>query len=192
VTAPLIEVLHEARDLGFLGPGPVEAHLDHAQGFVAAVDAPPRRFLDLGSGGGVPGLVLAEHWAHAGGVLLDGSSKRTAFLRRAVATLGFGTRVLVVLARAEQAGHDEEWRGQFDLVVARSFGPPAVTAEYGAAFLEPGGSLLVSDPPEDADRWPSALLESCGLVAMATEGPVRRLIRRGEYPSTYPRRRPRG
>src|SRR4051812_34590597 len=58
----LIETLEEARTAGFLGPGPVEPHIRHAQGFAAAVVAAlgrePANFADLGSGGGVPGLVL--------------------------------------------------------------------------------------------------------------------------------------
>lgn len=188
--APLVEVLHEARDLGFLGPGPVEDHLAHAKGFVAAAPAPPGRFLDLGSGGGVPGLVLAAEWPTAEVVLLDGSSKRTAFLRRAVAALGLGGRATVLTARAEVAGRDGRWRARFDLVVARSFGAPAVTAECGAAFLVPGGSLLVSDPPDGGDRWDEALLGPLGLTAATIAGPVRRLVLDGEYPATFPRRRP--
>ena len=46
-------------------------------------------------------------------------------------------------------------RAAFDLVVARSFGAPAVTAECAVGFLATGGHLAVSEPPEpEADRWP--------------------------------------
>ena len=48
-----------------------------------------------------------------------------------VADLGWADRVRVVRARAEEAGRREDLRGTFDLVVARGFGPPAVTAECG-------------------------------------------------------------
>lgn len=192
MSAPLVEVLHEAKALGFLGPGPIEDHLAHAAGFVVAAPAPPARFLDLGSGGGVPGLVLALEWPDAEAVLLDSSSKRTSFLRRAATVLGLSERAHVLPARAEVAGRDPQWRARFDLVVARSFGPPALTAEYGAAFLEPGGALLVSDPPHGAARWDVQLLEPLGLSVAPVEGPIRRLVLAGTYPPEFPRRRPRG
>jgi 16S rRNA (guanine527-N7)-methyltransferase len=190
VAPPLTEVLAEARQLGFLGPGPVEAHVEHAQGFLAAAGAPPSRFLDLGSGGGVPGLVLAQAWPASHGVLLDGSDRRTAFLRRAVVQLGLAARARVVTARAEVAGHDPELRFGFDLVVARGFGAPAVTLECGAAFLQPGATLLVSDPPDGEERWPDDLVSGLGLVLRPRQGTIRVFNQQGPYPENYPRRRP--
>ena len=55
----LVAILEESRALGFLGPGPVEGHLPHSLAFAAAVEDPPARAVDLGAGGGLPGLVLA-------------------------------------------------------------------------------------------------------------------------------------
>jgi len=67
-----------------------------------------------------------------------------------------GERVRVIRSRAEVAGHDPALRFQFDLVTARGFGPPAVTAECAAGFLRVDGRLVVSEPPEDrVSRWPS-------------------------------------
>ena len=53
------EQLETARRHGFLGPGPVTDHISHAVGLAEAVPQPPRQALDLGSGAGVPGLILA-------------------------------------------------------------------------------------------------------------------------------------
>ena len=56
------------------------------------------------------------------------------------------------------------------MVVARSFGPPAVTAECAVGFLRSGGRLVVSEPPGDAegdgaaDRWPRSGLEELGYA----------------------------
>jgi 16S rRNA (guanine527-N7)-methyltransferase len=83
----LLGVLQEAADLGFLGPGAVWDHVGHAAGFLAAL-RPAARVLDLGSGGGVPGLVLAAARPDAALVLLDASQTRTDFLKRAVGRLG--------------------------------------------------------------------------------------------------------
>jgi 16S rRNA (guanine527-N7)-methyltransferase len=169
----LIEVLERSRDLGFLGPGAVRVHVDHAAGFAAGIHAAPRDFLDLGSGGGVPGLVLARRWPDSRAVLLDARERRCGFLREAVRDLDLGGRVAVVWARAEEAGHRDYLRGVFDLVVARGFGAPAVTAECGAPFLRVGGTLAVSEPPEDceaeaapdaSDRWVAGGLARLGLA----------------------------
>jgi 16S rRNA G527 N7-methylase RsmG len=120
--------------------------------------------LDLGSGGGVPGLVIAAARPEAAVVLLDASERRTDWLRRAVSRLGWTERVRVVTARAEVLGRDASWRSSQDAVVARGFGRPAVTAECAAPFLRIGGRLVVSEPPRvHGDRWPSAALAELGL-----------------------------
>lgn len=162
--AALEDVLEEARELGFLGPGPVAGHIEHAAGFVRAVGEPhPCRVVDLGSGGGLPGLVVASAWPGAVIVLLDSNERRTLFLARAVSALGLDRQVTVAQARAEDAGRDPMWRGRADMVVARSFGPPAVTAECAAPLLEVGGRLVVSEPPEAGERWPAGPLRQLGL-----------------------------
>jgi 16S rRNA (guanine527-N7)-methyltransferase len=166
--------LTRARNLGLLGPGPIEPHLRHARGFAAAlreagVPDPPSRVLDLGSGGGLPGLVLATDWPAATVVLLDAGERRAEFLRSAVVECGLGDRVEVWAGRAEAIGHEARARGAFDVVVARSFGPPPVTAECAAPLLRTGGVLVVSAPPAGAgeDRWSVEGLFELGLSAPA-------------------------
>lgn len=84
----LQEILVTARDAGFLGPGPLERHLLHAEGFVtlarAQSDGTSPRILDLGSGGGLPGLVVAGAWPESTLVLLESNERRAQFLERAV------------------------------------------------------------------------------------------------------------
>ena len=194
VTESVRAVLAAARELGFLGPGPIERHLRHAQGFVALARSQPRsgqepHVLDLGSGGGLPGLVLADQWPEATLVLLDANQRRTDFLDRAVVSCGFEGRVRVMQRRAEVAGRDPLLRGAFDGVVVRSFGPPAVVAECAAPFLRQGGWLIVSEPPveeistddlgnmgpggsgqatnDESGRWPAESLAQVGLTPKA-------------------------
>lgn len=126
---------------------------------------PPASFLDLGSGAGLPGLVLALRWPDVRGVLLDAGRRRGAHLEEACRELGVADRISVVVARAEEAGRDPRWRGSLDLVVARGFGSPAVTAECAVGFLRAGGRLVVSEPPGgDPTRWDPAGLAELGLV----------------------------
>ena len=159
--------LERSRELGFLGPGPVDDHVEHALGFAEVVGEEPEAVVDLGSGGGIPGLVLAGGWQATSFVLLDSNERRTAFLREAVAALGWVGRVEVLRLRAELAGRDGGLRGRFSVVVARSFGAPPVTAECAAPLLRIGGRLVVSEPPGDVERWPT---EGLGLVGLRMLG----------------------
>jgi len=195
----LLPVLEEARRLGFLGPGPVETHVGHTAGFaevirqrrhVSAVQDPA---VDLGSGGGVPGLVLAVQFPEMRWVLMDAARRRAAFLRNAVAELGLDRTVTVIEARAEEVGRRPEHRGMYQLAVARGFGPAAVTAECVAPLLQLHGQAVVSDPPGGAPwRWPAEGLHMLGMAAMpmvSAEGASYQvLVQEHRCPERYPRR----
>lgn len=163
---PLLDVLERARTLGVLGPGPVQDHIDHAERFVGALADQPAgaRVLDLGSGGGLPGLVIAIRRPDLRVVLLDAMARRVALLVEAIERLDLQDRVTAVHARAEAAGRDPALRGTFAAVTARSFGPPATVAECAAPLLAVGGRLLVSEPPGQPERWPAPQLEPLGLA----------------------------
>lgn len=166
VRARVASELERSRALGFLGPRPVTAQIEHALGFAESCEEVPTKALDLGSGGGVPGLVLAAMaWREARVVLLDANERRCAFLRQALERLELEGRVDVVRGRAEELARHPELRGRFDAVVSRSFGAPAVTAECAAPFLRVGGRLVVSEPPADdaPDRWPAEGIAQLGL-----------------------------
>jgi 16S rRNA (guanine527-N7)-methyltransferase len=126
------------------------------------------RVLDLGSGGGLPGLVIATARPEVELTLLEARQRACRFLREAVADLGL-VKVTVVESRAEEAARRPDLRETFDAVVARSFGPPAVTAECAVGFLRPGGRLVVSEPPGEEPagpgplRWPGEGLDDLGL-----------------------------
>ena len=164
----LVAILEESRSLGFLGPGPVEVHLPHSLAFAATVADPPARAVDLGAGGGLPGLVLAALiWPETHWVFVEAQQKRGVFLTEAVTDLGLEHRVDVLIERAEVVGRDEAHRGHYDLVVARSFGRPAVAAECAAPLLRIGGSLVVSEPPAGSDgRWSAEGLTELGFGAV--------------------------
>jgi 16S rRNA (guanine527-N7)-methyltransferase len=151
----------------------VERHVEHGLALAECLgDGTGRRWLDLGSGGGAPGLVLAEAAPEARLVLVEAGERRCRFLREAVAEMGFRDRIEVAEGRAEALSREPALREAFDAVVARSFGPPPVTAECAVGFLRPGGQLLVSEPPSggSASRWPEEGLEQLGLGPVAPCG----------------------
>lgn len=179
--AGLLRHLEKARVLGFLGPGPVERHLVHAIGFAAAVGANQvASLLDLGSGAGVPGLILAAMMPEAEVVLLDANLRRTNFMTGAVEDLGYGSRVTVLRERAELVGRLPRWREAFDVVVARSFGSTGATGECGSSLVRVGGLVVVSEPPSnptgprgtavppsagaERERWPLSGASRLGLT----------------------------
>jgi 16S rRNA (guanine527-N7)-methyltransferase len=127
--------------------------------------------------------------------------KRAKFLEEVLEWDGAPSNGTVIEGRVEETARIPELVEAFQLVTARSFGPPAVTAECGAQFLSIGGAMIVSEPPEDTDaqRWNDGKLADLGLVA---EGRVRhgaayQVLRKthstlNEYPRGVgtPRKRP--
>jgi 16S rRNA (guanine527-N7)-methyltransferase len=197
----LRELLSEARAAGFLGPGPIEPQLEHAEGFGTIArrlaSAGPTTIVDLGSGGGLPGLVVASGWPDASVALLEANGRRAAFLRRAVDRLGLAPRVTVLEERAEVCGRQEGLRAGFDGALARSFGRPAVVAECAAPLLRVRGWLVVSEPPrtdgqsDGGSRWPATELLQLGLEpaeVVHEEFEYRTLRQVGPCPDRFPRR----
>lgn len=194
----LLAVLEEARRRGLLGPGRISDHVAHSRAYADAggLDRRGLRALDLGSGAGVPGLVLASRLPWSTWVLLDSSERRTRFLTEAVADMGLEDRVQVVTGRAEAVGRDPAHRRGYDAVVARSFGKPAVVAECAAPLLVDGGLLIVSEPPAieagaDAGRWPVEGIVQLGLrmAAITRAAPRLAVLRLAERcPERFPRR----
>ena len=203
--AELREVLAEAQYRGFIGGTDLDAHLHHAEAFVRVVERLGRleRGLDLGSGGGLPGLVLAGDLVDTRWWLIDAAQRRAEFLVDAVARLGWEDRVTVAWGRAEDLARAPDLRGQIDVVTARAFAPPAVTAECAAGFLCPGGHLVVSEPPLGPEgeaigtRWPVDGLAALGLEPVlvtstasgVSPGPQFKVLRQARIcPDRFPRR----
>jgi len=167
-TPAVLEAYFEAAGRADLigGPDPLD-HVRSAWTFSRLIDrdagVDARAVLDLGSGGGLPGLLVAHFRPDLNVTLLDSSARRCAFLERWATDLVPGTRV--VHGRAEEVARDPEHRRRYSTVTARLFGPPAVTAECAVGFIEPGGLLLVSEPPGDlTDRWPGPGLAELGFL----------------------------
>ncbi len=110
---------------------------------------------DLGSGGGVPGLVLAilshpPQTIH----LIESTIKKARFLEAVVAQLALQDRVRVFPLRAEQLG--SEGKNAYDLVVSRALGSLAYGAALAAPLLRPGGAYLAlkgRQHPQELAEW---------------------------------------
>ncbi len=167
----LYEALGESQRLGFLGGRSITEVVDHARLFVAALDGlesargESLEVIDLGSGGGVPGLVIAYYRPDVAVTLLDRRTKRTDFLRRVVSRLGWSGRVTVIADDAVDVVKSK--RGFYDCVVARGFGLPDLTLKLATDFVRPGGRVIISEPPQ-GDRWRSELLEELDVDRLSS------------------------
>lgn len=101
----------------------------------------PQRLLDVGSGGGIPGIPLAL--AHAGirATLLESREKKADWLLRVLKGLGLQDRVRVRAGRLED--QSPEWTATFDVMTARAVAPPERLLSWCLPLLGPGGTLLV-------------------------------------------------
>lgn len=93
---------------------------------------------DLGSGAGIPGILIALLHPSARVVLVEASRKKAGFLGIAVRELGLAN-VEVACARAEQLGRDPAHRDRYDAVTARAVADLRVLAEYALPLLRVGG-----------------------------------------------------
>lgn len=188
----VLDAWREGQRLSAVGPGPVADHLVHSRALADQLD-PPTVAVDLGSGAGVPGLALAGIWPDSRWTLIDAAQRRVRLLLATIDALDWGHRVRAVHGRAEDLAHDPDFRGRADLVMARSFGPPAVTAECGAGFLADDALLVVTEPPDPAaDRWPADALAAMALSPEPSRPSdvvrIQRLRRIGPLPHDLPRR----
>tara|TARA_Y100001960_G_scaffold207201_1_gene216340 strand:- start:926 stop:1540 length:615 start_codon:yes stop_codon:yes gene_type:complete len=177
VSSPqLVEALKRAQSLGHIGPGEIDSYVEHAVSHLLAADpAYGARWCDLGSGGGLPGLIVAVERPDLTLTLVDRSSTRVEFLEQAVRQLDVVGNVEVVEGDAAELAHSNLYRGAFDGVFCRSFGAPSATAECAIGFLGATGCLVVSEPPEVfPQRWPLKGLQALGFVGVEIiEGPPR-------------------
>ncbi|MBO0844607.1 MAG: 16S rRNA (guanine(527)-N(7))-methyltransferase RsmG [Nocardioides sp.] len=125
---------------GLLGPREVprlwDRHLVNC-GLLAPLVPEGARVADLGSGAGLPGVVLAIARPDLSVTLIEPMARRVTFLSEVVAALDL-TAVEVVRGRAE------EWRRaeRFDVVTARALAPLQRLLVWGLPLVEPGGVLL--------------------------------------------------
>ena len=192
--ARLLSIFVKAQGLGLIGPGDLGPHIAHAMRFAPALQG-VGHIADLGSGSGLPALVLSQALPSSTWTLMESNRRRCSFLREAATTLGIEERVVILEGRVEDAARSREYRSSFDAVTARGFGRPAVVAECAAGLLRVGGRLVVSEPPpsdesaQSQGRWPADGLLKLGLAGSASPDPFIALMTQAEpCPERYPRR----
>jgi 16S rRNA (guanine527-N7)-methyltransferase len=183
-------------------PEPIaRLHLLDALAALPVLDAAaPKTAVDLGSGGGMPGIPLALARPDVQWTLVDSVGKKADALRGFVATLGL-TNVVVIAERAEILGRSADHRERYDLVAARACAALPVLAELALPLLGIGGALLAWKGP--LDEGSDELLRGRDAAAELGGGPLRLIPtgvaalgdhtfvvapKDGPTPARYPRR----
>jgi 16S rRNA (guanine527-N7)-methyltransferase len=122
---------------------PEEIAVSHFLDSLAAHAAVPAgsEVLDVGSGGGFPGLPLRVMLPDLRMVLLDAARKKVSFLRHVIRTLGL-KRVQALHARVEALGGDPVYRGRFDVVVSRAYAGLSELLHSVVPLVKPGGRVV--------------------------------------------------
>lgn len=126
------------------------------------------RIVDIGSGGGFPGLPLAIALHSDRTLLLDSVGKKVRFLRTVIEATGLERRVAAEAARAESAAHDPRDREAWPAVTARAVASLAELVELGLPLAAPGG-VLVAWKRGDVDE---ELAAAAGALDALRAGPV--------------------
>ena len=152
--------------------------------------------VDVGSGGGLPGLPLKICRPELAVTLIEADQAKAAFLVQACARLGLRD-VEVVSRRAEDAGHDPKFREAFDVVTARALAPMRVLVELCLPFVRVGGRLLAQKTDQEDITAAARAIEELGgslEAVIAAPSAARRsgtvvvVSKIQPTPPTYPRR----
>lgn len=153
--------------------------------------------LDLGSGGGCPGIPIAIARPDLQVVLLEANGRKMGFLKYAVPKLGL-QNVDFLHGRSEEFAHQPQWRGKFDAVVCKAVAALPALIELTIPFLRVGGCLWAYKGPQlstEIDQSRKALAELHAQVDQVTPYQngerslfLCRIHKLEPTPSNYPRR----
>ena len=156
---------------------------------VQAAPAPGARVVDIGAGGGVPGLVMAILRPDLRVTLIESDRRKAGFLLQAAAVCEC-PQVRVDPRRAEEVGHDPAHREAYDLAVSRATASAPVLCELALPLLHAGGRLLALVADAEADAGIAAAAASaCGGGMPAALAPgILSITKVAPTPELYPRR----
>lgn len=160
---------------------------------------PGAKVMDLGSGGGIPGIPLAIVFPSAQFTLVDSVQKKTSALREFIEELNL-KNVQVIASRIEVLGQQSAHREQCDVVTARALAPLRVLAELAVPLIHPYGHVVAYKGPDyihelsDAKHALSQLkaekpkVYHYGLPEEQGERTLMVLTKKWPTPLKYPRR----
>jgi 16S rRNA (guanine527-N7)-methyltransferase len=116
---------------------------------------PGMKVLDLGTGGGFPGLPLAIVYPEIQFTLVDSTKKKIDAVESMVNSLSL-TNVTCYNSRAEQLGHSPSHRNKYNIVVARALAGFSTLLEYCTPFVKTSGLFIAYQGPDIIDQLPQS------------------------------------
>jgi 16S rRNA (guanine527-N7)-methyltransferase len=156
-------------------------HLDESLSALETVERFAGPIVDVGSGGGAPGIPLANALPEREVTLLEATRRKCDFLERWTADL---PNLRVLCGRAEEQPVD-----RWSVAVAKALAPPPVAAEWCLPLVAPGGAaVLYVGPTAQADRV--AQVAELLAAELEPDSPPGLLVLRklGPTPPGFPRR----
>jgi 16S rRNA (guanine527-N7)-methyltransferase len=166
--------------------------------WVPEVDA-GLRVIDVGTGAGLPGIPLKIAFPDIRLTLLEATAKKANFLSHIIQKLGLAD-VEIVVGRAEEVAHQNQYREKFDIVLSRAVAALPTLVELTLPFCTVGGSFIaqkkgtIDDEIDRAGRAISFLggrLRGVKRVALSHLPNERHLVMIDKLsltPERYPRR----
>jgi 16S rRNA (guanine527-N7)-methyltransferase len=130
-------------------------HIGDALTLLPHLPREQHRLVDVGSGGGVPGIPLAIARPDVTVLLVESTQKKANFLRETAKTLKLGN-VSVSEWRAEDVGNNKTNRESFDVCTARAVGAMDMLVEWCLPLVKVGGKLLAMKGAKVAEELPVA------------------------------------
>lgn len=106
-----------------------------------------KKIIDVGTGGGFPGLPLKIYNKELDVTLLDSLNKRIIFLNEVIKSLEL-KRINAIHGRAEELGRKEEYREQYDICISRAVASLDTLSEYCMPFVKKGGYFISMKGPD--------------------------------------------
>jgi 16S rRNA (guanine527-N7)-methyltransferase len=133
--------------------------------------APPGRVLDLGTGGGFPGAVLAVLWPQSRVLMIDGTGKKVRAVATCLARSGISNAEAFQARGADLPKIRPAARGSFDLCVARAVASADVLVREFAPLVAPGGRVFLMKGPNTGEQEIAAGEREAKRRGLATEPP---------------------
>lgn len=134
-------------------------------------DLEKQQVIDIGTGGGFPGIAVAIAQPHLTVTLLDATRKKIVFLETLITQLGIENAVTLT-GRAEDVGQQPQHRESYDIALVRAVGPASVCAEYALPLLKLGGVAVLYRgqwTAEEAAVWEPVVKNLGGVIEFIEE-----------------------
>lgn len=176
----------------------LDKHIEDSLKLLDFIQLDDEKVVDIGSGAGFPGMILAMACPQSRFTLVESHHKKSRFLKEVKEQLGL-SNVEINCNRAEELGQDISLRGSFSLCSSRAVAALNVMLEYGLPLLQVGGRMLLwkgrnyqqeIEQAQNALKLLGGVLEDVWLYTLMEERDRAIIVIRKDKatPKSYPRR----